>query len=108
MPSDPRKTYRWRYVVVPQVKAQYAWVCHLCGQAIPEGVGWRDPLAFEADHILTVSERPELAFDLTNLRPSHRRCNTARKARPLTPALVGELTQRFTEYTPPALKFFSE
>lgn len=108
MPGDPRKTRRWRYTVVPMVKANYPWICHLCGQVIPEGVGWRDPLAFEADHILTVRERPDLAFELSNLRPSHRRCNTARKGRPYSAALVGEFTARFTTYTPPALKFFEE
>jgi 5-methylcytosine-specific restriction endonuclease McrA len=108
MAGDPRKTRHWRYTVVPLVKASYPWVCHLCGQAIPTDVGWRDPLAFEADHVLTVSTHPELAYELSNLRPSHRRCNTARRDRPLTLALVGELTERFTVYTPPALRFFGE
>jgi hypothetical protein len=106
MPGDPRKTHTWRFKVVPLVKASYPWVCHLCGQAIPEGKHWLDPLAYQADHILTVSERPDLAFELSNLRPSHRRCNTARKGRAYSPALVGEMTARFAEYTPPALKFF--
>lgn len=107
-PPDPRRTHQWTHVVVPQVKAMYPWVCHLCQQLIPTEARHPDLLAFEPDHVLPVATHPHLAYALSNLRPSHRRCNAARKDRPLTPELIAEFTMRFTAYTPPALKFFRE
>lgn len=105
---DPRRTHRWQHVVVPQVKATFPWICHLCQQLIPHDAKHPDPLAFEPDHLLPVITHPHLAYEISNLRPSHRRCNAARKDRPLTPELVFEFTTRFSEYTPPALRFFGE
>lgn len=107
-PKDPRRTRYWREVVVPLVQATYPWVCHLCGQAIPDGVPSLDPMSYEADHILTVGSHPHLAYVITNLRPSHRRCNTLRGGRALTDQLVREITARFAVYEPPALRFFGE
>jgi hypothetical protein len=59
----------------------YGTTCHLCGH---EG-------ADSADHLLTRSSRPELAYVLSNARPAHHRpcpycglrCNTRRGVRPL-------------------------
>lgn len=38
------------------------------------------PDAWEPDHFYSPEERPELAEDLANLRPSHSRCNRQRGA----------------------------
>jgi 5-methylcytosine-specific restriction endonuclease McrA len=46
-------------------------VCHLCGH----------PGADTVDHVIPLSRRPDLAHDLANLRPAHRRCNSAKGAR---------------------------
>lgn len=59
----------------------YGTTCHLCGHAGADS----------ADHLLTRSTRPDLAYHLGNARPAHHRpcptcgvrCNTRRGARPL-------------------------
>ena len=105
---DPRQTVMWRETTVPMAKARYPWVCHLCGQPIPASARHPDPMAFEPDHVLPVATHPWLAHDLSNIRPSHRRCNAARKDRPLTQQLIDELTARFAGFTPPALDWFGD
>lgn len=40
--------------------------CALCGH----------PGADTVDHILAKSQRPDLVFDLSNMRPAHRSCNS--------------------------------
>ena len=104
--ADVRQTREWQ-LLVAQAKVTYPWLCHLCQQAIPTDVDWRHPLAYQADHVLTVRARPDLALVLANVRPSHRRCNTARKQRPLTPGLILEFTQRYEEKKPRARDFFN-
>lgn len=39
------------------------------------------PWAFEADHIQPVDERPDLAYEWSNLAPSHSRCNRQKGVR---------------------------
>jgi hypothetical protein len=60
--------------------------CGLCGQAT---IDWdapaNEPDAFELDHILTVSARPDLQLDPANARPTHHRCNRSRGARSARP-----------------------
>ena len=36
------------------------------------------PMAYEADHYVTVSDHPELEYDLANIRASHQCCNRRR------------------------------
>lgn len=55
------------------------WMCHLCGEGIPEDAIYPDPLYGTADHVVTVlaggSDDPD------NLRAAHFRCNTVRGAK---------------------------
>lgn len=51
----------------------YGTICRLCGL---DG-------ADSADHIMPRSKAPELTWELTNLRPAHKRCNEARGNREL-------------------------
>lgn len=66
--SDPRKSYRWR-----QLRAQVlesSDVCWLCSK----------PGATEVDHVLPYKFFPELVFDINNLRPAHKGCNSSKGA----------------------------
>jgi 5-methylcytosine-specific restriction endonuclease McrA len=47
-------------------------VCWLCGR--------NQPPADTVDHVLPLSIYPELAHDLSNLRPAHRTCNSRKGA----------------------------
>ena len=72
---------RWKYI------RRLAWdrdrkaraVCHICNQPIDYTL---EPsscqLAWEPDHVIPVSKRPDLELDLNNVLPSHQRCNRAR------------------------------
>ncbi|MFJ3394010.1 HNH endonuclease [Leifsonia aquatica] len=51
----------------------YGTICRLCGL----------PGADSADHIVPRSKAPELTWELSNLRPAHKRCNEARGNREL-------------------------
>lgn len=97
---------RASHQLVQQCKAVYGWTCHLCGQPIPRHALPRGhPLKYQADHVLSYEDHPELRMVLSNLRPSHGRCNRVRGKRPLTPALIAEITVRFAP-NKPALGFF--
>lgn len=105
-PGDQRGGRPWAQLV-EQCKAVYGWTCHLCGQPIPRHALPRGhPLKYQADHIKSYEDHPELRMVLSNLRPSHGRCNRVRGKRPLTPALIAEITVRFTPPRKPALDFF--
>ena len=51
----------------------YGRVCHLCGRQN----------ATEVDHLIPQSVRPDLRYDMANVRPACRSCNAERKAKPL-------------------------
>ena len=54
-------------------------VCHICGQPIDYTLRPSSgPNAWEPDHVIPVSKRPDLELDLGNILPSHARCNRAR------------------------------
>ena len=56
-------------------------LCHLCVQrgdvehAVIDYATARSPWSFEADHLKSVDAYPHLAFEWSNLRASHARCN---------------------------------
>lgn len=102
---DVRKSAEWKALVV-WAKTTMPWVCHLCDQPIPVDVVLPHPLSYSLDHIQPVRMRPDLALAPSNVAPSHHRCNSYRKARPLTPGLKLEIAERFTVRDAPALKFF--
>lgn len=55
--------------------ATYGWTCHLCGK--PIAVGQQS-----ADHKIPRSKGG--SDDISNLRPAHRSCNSARQDKPLS------------------------
>ena len=56
--------------------------CWICGQPIDYSLGISTcDEAWEGDHYLPVSRHPELEYDVTNVRASHRSCNRSRKAK---------------------------
>jgi len=63
-------------VAKKQVLEAYGSTCHLCGL----------PGANTVDHLIPRSVRPDLMFDLENMRPAHLSCNSGRKVRPLVQA----------------------
>jgi 5-methylcytosine-specific restriction endonuclease McrA len=67
--TDGRAGHKWRQIR-EQVLATNT-VCWLCGL----------PGADSVDHIIPLSVAPELAHDLNNLRPAHRRCNSKKGAK---------------------------
>lgn len=72
-PSHGRKGSAWRRLRAQVLAASN--VCHLCGR----------PGADTVDHVIPRSRRPDLAHDLTNLRPAHRSCNSRKGAGPRPP-----------------------
>ena len=64
--TDPRKTHRWQQLRLTILESSD--VCWLCGQ----------PGATEVDHILPYKHFPELVFDISNLRPAHKKCNSSK------------------------------
>ena len=109
-PGDPRTGSAWQQLIA-DCKRYYPWICHLCGQTIPHGQPPNTQLAYEVDHVITVDEclktgRLWLTRYIHNLRPSHHRCNRCRNNRPLTPALIDEITAKFAPPSRPALAFF--
>jgi 5-methylcytosine-specific restriction endonuclease McrA len=48
--------------------------CALCGRPIDYTLGYRDPWAFEVDHIDPCAKGGAL-YDRANLQPAHRSCN---------------------------------
>lgn len=54
--------------------------CWICSYPIDYSLAWPDRVAFEADHIVGVKSRPDLALERSNLAPSHTACNRSRGA----------------------------
>lgn len=52
--------------------------CWLCQKPIDYNLPREHPEAFNLDHAIPVSARPDLAEDTKNFRPSHRVCNERR------------------------------
>ncbi|MDU5416709.1 MAG: HNH endonuclease signature motif containing protein [Cutibacterium avidum] len=63
------------------VVATYGAVCVHCGEVIDLTVPSTSPMGLSVEHLRPRSQGG--TDDLTNLRPSHLRCNTARQARPI-------------------------
>jgi 5-methylcytosine-specific restriction endonuclease McrA len=66
--SDPRKSYRWQQIRLQVLESSD--VCWLCSK----------PGATEVDHVLPYKFFPELVFDIGNLRPAHKSCNSSKGA----------------------------
>lgn len=68
---------------VANMRAERRQPCHACGQRIDYDAAANTPDAFEADHLIPLSDprvkaNPQLAADPANLAPSHHRCNRSR------------------------------
>ena len=92
------RSSRW-----PYIRAQ-AWnrdkkvraVCHICGEPIDYFVPPSStPDSYEPDHLIPVSLRPDLELDLTNIAPSHRRCNRQRGDGTNGTNTIGERSRRW-------------
>ena len=65
---DGRSSQTWKRMRRQILEASD--VCWLCGK----------PGADTVDHVLPLSQFPELAHDLGNLRPAHKSCNSKKGA----------------------------
>ncbi len=52
--------------------------CWICGRPINYAAPSTDPDGWQPDHVLTVHDFPQYALDITNVKPSHARCNNQR------------------------------
>ena len=59
--------------------------CALCNQAIDYALPAGHREAFQSDHRIPVKARPDLAYLISNLQPSHASCNASRGTRPMMP-----------------------
>lgn len=78
--SDPRQTERWkrlRAMLFDRDRRANA-PCWICGQPIDYRAPAMTPDAWEPDHVIAVADRPDLAYDPGNIRPSHCSCNRSR------------------------------
>lgn len=84
--ADLRNTYRRRKLAT-EFKARckrQCLACHLCGQSIDYDAPTGTPSSFDADHFYPLATHPHLAFEMSNLRPAHCKCNRSRGAKPVT------------------------
>jgi 5-methylcytosine-specific restriction endonuclease McrA len=78
-PGDPRSTQRWKRLRAEVYRTES--VCYLCGRAVDfDAKSWQ-PWAPNADHIIPVELRPDLAFERSNVRLAHRACNSSKRSR---------------------------
>lgn len=78
----PSLAYSKRLALAAAVEAEYGRICWLCLRPIAPG-------AYSVDHVIPDSRHG--GHDLSNLRPAHGRCNSARGNRsrkPLAAALT--------------------
>jgi 5-methylcytosine-specific restriction endonuclease McrA len=84
---DPRNSRRWRTLSKAILKEDdLCWIC---------GHGGADTV----DHLIPVSVEPALAYEMTNLRPAHRGCNTKRSNKSR-----GRFFERTRDTSPPSKK----
>lgn len=53
-------------------------VCHLCGEPMDLAIKWPDPRSFSVDHVVPISQAPELALSRANVRAAHLGCNSSK------------------------------
>lgn len=78
--------------------------CWICGEPIDYAAKAGQPWAWEPDHYIPVDERPDLQYDLANIRPSHSKCNRSRgKGKRSKPTQAGLGTPSRRWGPPPAV-----
>lgn len=77
--SAGRSGSRWRTVRKQAFERDLAAnaPCWICGKPI-DYTAQSGPDSWQPDHVLTVHDFPQYALDVTNLKPSHARCNNQR------------------------------
>lgn len=83
---DPRETHEWKHKLKPQVIREEP----TCRLRFP---GICTVVSTTADHIVPVSERPELALVRTNCRGSCAPCNDARRTVPDEALILGATSE---------------
>lgn len=63
--------------------------CALCGDPIDYSLPPTSPHAFQSDHRIPVSVRPDLGYHASLLQPSHASCNRSRGASPIGTTTTG-------------------
>ena len=79
-PHLGRRTRRYRETsAVFRTNCEHVHMrCWLCGKPIDYTLAHPHPESFAVDHAQTVRDRPDLAEDPANYRPSHKVCNERR------------------------------
>jgi 5-methylcytosine-specific restriction endonuclease McrA len=80
MARNPGRTGRpWRRLCA-QVYAEesHCWICH---HPVDMRLPYPHPDSRSVDHVLPVSQRPDLALERGNVRLCHMRCNLSKGAR---------------------------
>ena len=96
--SRGRSTRRWRERVRPACYRRDAAVqapCWICGQPIDYTAAPGTPDAWEPDHYYSPDDYPELAEDMTNIRPSHSSCNRSRHKGEKDDLNIGNTTRKW-------------
>jgi len=68
-----------------QVLEKYGKVCHICSNEIDLSLDRRNPMGFQVDHVLPLAKGGE--DKITNVKPSHARCNQQKGIKDLTATL---------------------
>lgn len=83
--ADQRSGRRWAAFCAKFWKqfGPYSPPCALCGHTVNISIRGRGPWSRTVDHIIPV-ESGGAVFDIRNVQPAHRVCNTTRQSRPMT------------------------
>lgn len=76
--TDPRWTSRWK--TIRKLLVANATDCAICGWPLDHQAPPRSRWRPSVDHIVSVAQRPDLAFEPTNLRVVCHGCNSSRGA----------------------------
>lgn len=74
-----RSTMRWKNLCA-YLRPLLPPICHICGKPIDRALPARHRLSWTLDHVIPIKEAPHLAFVLSNLKPAHWGCNSAKGA----------------------------
>jgi 5-methylcytosine-specific restriction endonuclease McrA len=91
-PGDPRNTQRWKRLRAEVYRTESD--CYICGRAVDFAAKSWEPWAPNADHIIAIELRPDLAFERSNVRLAHRACNSSKRSR--LPDTIDLATLSFT------------
>ena len=73
MSTPVHRTRRWRELS-EHLRQALPPYCHVCGVVINLYLPYTHRMSWTLDHVVPVAIRPDLAFDVTNLRPAHSAC----------------------------------